>query len=274
MHLKRLSWRYLPHIIPFFLLLRLIGRLLCLRLMSSHADRREGYFVSRDGKVKKFDFNLRKCVPGNVGYTKKQRRAFQRLMSGLTVGKSRKDRPRFMTLTSSPGSDKTKLNAHFRTLKMRIFRKFHFKMKYWKIRTNEGNGVLHIVFRGKFIPQEWLSTQWTDIHQSPIVDIRSLYETANGLKGICFYLIGNYLSKQSFERMSWGYSWVFPAFVGCWKRLVEKYGFRRGLELWNKLLCLPFVVTRQVRLTRFLPKYEFSMEKSLPWGALFRTSFA
>ena len=30
--------------------------------MSFFADRREGYFVSRDGKVKKFDFNLRKCV--------------------------------------------------------------------------------------------------------------------------------------------------------------------------------------------------------------------
>ena len=234
--------------------------------MSSFADRREGYYVSRDGKVKKFDFNLRKCVPENGSYTKKQRRAFQRLMSGLTVGKSRKDRLRFATLTTSDeaknlGLDK-KLNEHFRVLKMRIFRKYHFKMKYWKIRTNEGNGVLHIVFRGKYIPQEWLSVQWADIHRSPIVDIRSLYETAGGLKGICFYLICSYLSKQSFERMSWGYSWVFPAFVRCWKRLLEKYGFRRSLELWNKILCLPFVVTRQVRLTKFLPAYERSREKS------------
>ncbi len=242
--------------------------------MTYLADRRNGYFASQDGKLKKFDFNLRKCVPENGGYTKKQRRAFQRLMSGLTFGKSRKERLRFMTLTSSLGSDKTKLNAHFRTLKMRILRKYHFKMKYWKIRTNEGNGVLHIVFRGKYVPQEWLSAQWADIHRSPIVDIRRLFETANGLKGICFYLIGNYLCKQSFERMSWGYSWVFPAFVSCWKRLIEKHGFKRGLELWNKLLCLPFVVTRQVRLTRFLPRYVCSNEKSLPWGALFRTSFA
>jgi hypothetical protein len=36
--------------------------------MSSFADRREGYFVSRDRKVKKFDFNLRKCVPENGTY--------------------------------------------------------------------------------------------------------------------------------------------------------------------------------------------------------------
>jgi hypothetical protein len=193
-------------------------------------------------------------------------------MSGLTVGKSRSERLRFMTLTTSSEAKGRNLNADFRALKMRIFRKFHFKMKYWKIRTNEGNGVLHIVFRGKYIPQKWLSEQWADIHRSPVVDIRSLYETRKGLTGIVFYLVGNYLTKQSFERMSWGYSWVFPAFVSCWKRIVEKYGFERGLELWNKLLCVPFVVTRQVRLTRFLPQWKHTSEKSLPWGALFRTS--
>jgi hypothetical protein len=145
-------------------------------------------------------------------------------------------------------------------------------MKYWKIRTNEGNGVLHIIFRGKFIPQKWLSDAWFGIHKSPIVDIRSLYETRKGLTGIVFYLVGNYLAKQSFERMSWGYSWVFPAFVSSWKRLIEKYGFKQALFLWNRLLCSPFTVARQLRLTRFLPEYTRTNEKSLPWGALFRTS--
>jgi len=193
-------------------------------------------------------------------------------MSGLTVGKSRKERLRFLTLTSSPESVGRNLNADFRALKMRIFRKYHFKMKYWKIRTNEGNGVLHIVFRGKYMPQEWLSKQWAEIHKSPIVDIRSLHETRKGLQGIVYYLIGNYLAKQSFERMSWGYSWVFPAFVTSWKGLIEKYGFKQALFLWNRLLCSPFLVTRQVRLTKFLPGYEHTSEKSLPWGALFRTS--
>jgi len=234
--------------------------------------RNQGYFVSKDGNKKKFDFALRKCGSEHGGYTKKQRRAFQRLMSGLTVGKSRRERLRFMTLTSSPESKGRNLNADFRALKMRIFRKFHFKMKYWKIRTNEGNGVLHIVFRGKYIPQKWLSEQWANIHKSPIVDIRSLCETRKGLTGIVFYLVGNYLSKQSFERMSWGYSWVFPAFVGCWKHLIEKYGFKQALYLWRRLLCSSFVVTRQVRLTKFLPEYTHTSEKSLPWGALFRTS--
>ncbi len=115
------------------------------------------------------------------------------MMSGLTVGKSRRERLRFMTLTSSLLSLGRNLNADFRALKMRILRKYHFKMKYWKIRTNEGNGVLHIVFRGKYIPQKWLSDQWIEIHESPIVDIRSLYETRKGLQGVVYYLIGSYL---------------------------------------------------------------------------------
>ena len=72
---------------------------------------------------------------------------FSALESGLTVGKSRRERLRFMTLTSSPESLGRSLNADFRALKMRILRKYHFKMKYWKIRTNEGNGVLHSLSR-------------------------------------------------------------------------------------------------------------------------------
>jgi hypothetical protein len=214
---------------------------------------------------RRFDFELRRYVESEKPvYSKKQRRAFQRLMSGLTVGKSRRERLRFLTLTSSPESVGRNLNADFRALKMRILRKYGFKMKYWKIRTNEGNGVLHIVFRGRYIPQRWLSSQWADIHKSPVVDIRSLCETRKGLTGIVFYLVGNYLAKQSFERMSWGYSWVFPAFVRSWKSIIEKYGFKQALFLWNRLLWSPFVVTRQVRLTRFLPSYKHTSEKRLP----------
>lgn len=152
-------------------------------------------------------------------------------MSGLTVGKNRRERLRFMTLTSSPESTGRSLNADFRALKMRILRKYHFKMKYWKIRRNERNGVLHIVFRGKYIPQKCLSKQWAIYIDRLIVNIRSLCETRKGLTGIVFYLVGNYPAKQSFELMSWGYSRVFPMFVRSWKGLVEKYGFKR---VWSR----------------------------------------
>ena len=99
-------------------------------MFDKNDPRHQGYFVSKDGKKKKFDFTLRKCVSENGGYNKKQRRAFQRLMSGLTVGKSRRERLRFMTLTSSPESVGRNLNADFRALKIRILRKYRFKMKH------------------------------------------------------------------------------------------------------------------------------------------------
>lgn len=51
-------------------------------------------------------------------------------MRGLTVGKSRRERLRFMTLTSSPESVGRNLNADFRALKIRILRKYRFKMKH------------------------------------------------------------------------------------------------------------------------------------------------
>jgi hypothetical protein len=147
----------ISRIFPFFVVA--VQEFLYLWSMFDKNDpRHQGYFASKDGKRKKFDFNLRRSVPDG-GYTKKQRRAFQRLMSDLTVGKSRRERLRFMALTSSPESKGRDLHADFRALKMQIYRKFHFKMKYWKIRTNEGNEVLHIVFRGKYIPQGWLSAQ-------------------------------------------------------------------------------------------------------------------
>jgi hypothetical protein len=119
-------------------------------------------------------------------------------MSDLAVGKSRRERLRFVTLTSSPEAKGRDLNADFRALKMRILRRFRFKMKYWKIRTNEGNGVLHIVFRGKYVPQKWLSDQWADIHKSPVVDIRSLYEIRKGLEGVVYYPIGSYFVETEF----------------------------------------------------------------------------
>jgi hypothetical protein len=171
------------------------------------------------------------------------------------MGKSRNERLRFLTLTSSPGSVGRNLNADFRTLKMRVLRKFHFKMKYWKIRTNEGNEALHIVYRVKFVPQTWLAEAWAEIHLSPTVDIRSLYETSRGLKGIVFYLIGNYLSKQTFERMSWGYSWVWRGFTKTWKHIIEVYGYKSGLWVWKQMLCFFLLVwSGQVRLAKFMDR--------------------
>jgi len=91
--------------------------------------------------------------------SRKRARLYQRLMSGIQFAQYRNERLRFMTLTSSPESNPDLLNRHFEVLVKRIRRKFGL-FEYCKIRTPESQGgVIHCCFRGKFIPQKWLSEQ-------------------------------------------------------------------------------------------------------------------
>ena len=178
--------------------------------------------------------------------SRKRKRAFHRLMSGLSRSRSRGDRLRFMTLTSSSESEHGSLSRHFQVLRKRIERRFGFLPQYWKINTNEGHGVMHIVFKGGFIPQAWLSEAWASIHGACVVDIRAL---KNRPKRLANYLISNYLGKQSFERMSWSWNWVFRGFCHLWRsRFASWYCIDRVscLRAWNRLISryespVPFV---------------------------------
>lgn len=171
------------------------------------------------------------------GWNGKQKRSLQRLLSGLTRARSRGDRMRFMTLTTAVGGSFERLRRDFQTLRKRIEHEFRFLAQYWSVRTDEGNGVLHIVFKGGFIPHAWLSKAWESIHGAKIVDIR---EIKGSSKRVASYLISNYLCKQSFERMSWSWNWVFRGFCGLWHTRFSAW-YRRDsvacLKAWNDLIC-------------------------------------
>jgi hypothetical protein len=183
---------------------------------------------------------------GRVGLSGKMKRAFHRLVSGFTRARYRGDRLRFMTLTSVPGGSLCGLARDFQVLRKRISREFRFLIEYWMIRTNEGHGVLHVVFKGGFVPQDWLSRAWLSIHGAKIVDIRVLRGKPSRLAN---YLVGNYLCKQSFERMSWSWRWVFRGFCGLWASRFSswyKVDSVACLQAWNRLICrfswpVPFV---------------------------------
>jgi hypothetical protein len=164
----------------------------------------------------------------------KQKRCYQRIMSGLTINASNGVRTRFLTLTSSWKAQRG-VQDDFRVLKMRIKRKFG-NFEYIKIRTNEGNGVLHFLYTGSFIPQIWLSRNWNEIHQSPIVDIRE----ASRVKGLGKYVVSQYLSDQrcSFLRYSWSWGWVYRGFVKYWKKVccAHKPDWSKCVMMWNKHL--------------------------------------
>ncbi len=187
-------------------------------------------------------------------YSRRQRRAFHRCISGLLRAKGRLDRIRFMTLTSSPQSDRTKLNYNFNLLVKQIEYTFGFKMQYWKAKTKEGYGVLHVLFRviddklprkrkkgiliskrmRGFVPHKWLSKTWEKIHGAKVVEIHEL-KGKKSERDIAYYVIGNYVSKQPLERISYSQKWVCKGFAKKWKEVLEVYE-KRAVEVWDNWL--------------------------------------
>jgi len=193
---------------------------------------------------------------------KKRKRAFHRLVSGFTRARSHGCRLRFLTLTTGKDGDSKRLSRDIQILRKRIERATRwlidrnsdyaldnvgnriekdgfdgFKIDYWKINTNEGNGVSHIIFKGGYIPYAWLSKQWEDIHGAWNIDIRSLFGKP---KQMVNYLIRGYLTNQSFERMSWSWGWVFRGFCTVWKKQFAGW-YRKDkkacLIAWDNLIC-------------------------------------
>ena len=196
----------------------------------------------RPSRAPSLDINVQN-LPRRSSWSFKQKRAFQRALSGLLRARVLGKTVRFMTLTSSPRSKYREINPHFQVLRKRIERNFG-KFDYMKFRTNEGHGVLHVLYVGSFIPQKWLSQNWNEIHEAYIVDIREVKDD----KRMVYYLISNYLVKQSFVRMSWSNGWVFKGFVGWWKKFVQHYGYPLCIEKWKSFLSDPVLFWKQIGL--------------------------
>lgn len=165
---------------------------------------------------------------------RKQKRAYHRLFSGLQKAFDTGMVVRFLTLTSSKEVKDADLHGHFKVLMTRIRRKYGVT-EYALIRTGEGNGVLHILYVGGFISQKWLSYQWNEIHQSPVVDIRIV---RNETRRLTSYLVSHYLSRQKDFRLSYSRFWLFPGASRVWKELKKNWlhKSKKGLfYLWRNL---------------------------------------
>ena len=202
-----------------------------------------------------------------MSFTSKQKRSFQSILSGLKFSRYGNRPVRFLTLTTSvvmaqsvdfvPGV----LNSHFQILRKRILRyspyrlytegyitkgemnrlyghldltkKFNFE--YFKVETNEGNGVLHIVYRGSYLPYSWISSVWSEIHNSPIVNIKLL--DFNDMKKTSCYIVSQYMSSQgsSYVRSSQSWKWVFRGFKTLWYGLKHSYP-KTCFKLWDSIL--------------------------------------
>jgi len=176
-------------------------------------------------------------------WSPKQRRAYHRIMSGYKMAQFSKQRLRFMTLTTSNEGRDNDIKRDFNVLVKRI-RRHYGRFEYIRVRTSEGNGVLHVLYRGTFIPRSWLKKQWSDIHASWLVDIRDTQRYH------CSYIINQYLcSQSSFVRYSCTTQWIFRGAVKQWTALKKSFWVNGAtgiayenrkpvnfIERWNDIL--------------------------------------
>lgn len=164
----------------------------------------------------------------------KSRRCYHRVMSGLERGGSL----RFLTLTSSVESPDD-IQRSWRALYMRMLRR-GLITGYIKVPETTKSGRLHyhILFRGSYISQRLLSRWWSDIHQAPIVDIRS-FVPFKGKKPVASYM-AKYMSKESAGRYSWSWGWVWRGFCRhwtMWKKYWRSHYEVVGKTTFSNCLC-------------------------------------
>ena len=82
--------------------------------------------------------------------------------------------------------------------------------------TESGLAHKHIIFRGRYIDQVFLSRTWRSIHKAYVVDIRRIkkFESNNQ---IASYL-AKYMAKEG-ARYSWSWGWLWRGFAKDWQNL-------------------------------------------------------
>ena len=177
--------------------------------------------------------------PHITGDPRRLKRCYHRVISGL----EKDSRCRFVTLTSSPES-RNFIQQDLRRLVMRLRRK-GVLVDYIRVieKTKSGLDHVHMIYRGSYIPQPTLSALWLEIHQAPIVDIRSVRASKHHMKGAAAEL-AKYMAKEGCRRYSWSWGWVYKGFVRTWKLAKSLFGkiqhyryipfaFSRFLSLWH-----------------------------------------
>lgn len=115
------------------------------------------------------------------------------------------DPQRFITLScdparfQDPSTARAAMQKGFTELVRRIRNKcgrFEY-LRIWELHKN-GYPHFHILQRGDFIPQEWLSEQWDAVGGGPIVDIRKIRQPEKTAK-YCFKYLAKGLSRLALE---------------------------------------------------------------------------
>jgi hypothetical protein len=168
-------------------------------------------------------------------WSAKQRRGYRRALSGSSIAVRVGDDLRFLTVTSSPVSPRV-VQKSLQILVKRIRRKFG-KFEYCGVRTSEGHGVIHLLYRGCFLPVAWIRHAWYEIHRAFEVWITVVDDRKGGIGGISRYMVTQYMSNQSlYVRGSSSRRWIFYGAVRAFRQLLRLSGYVGGLGDWKGVL--------------------------------------
>ena len=134
------------------------------------------------------------------------------------------------------------LNKLFDVMKKRILRVWEIHISYKKVRTNEGNGVIHLVLRSKnSLPvdffRDWLRENWSEISGAYMISFDKIF---GDIRSIAYYMINQYVASQGFVRCSCSDDWIFKGYAREWnnikKMFLSSYDIDYCISLWNKWL--------------------------------------
>lgn len=135
-------------------------------------------------------------------WTRKQRRTYASMKSWVVDKVGAGKALLFVTLTSSPESDRVRLRVNHRELVRRVYRRFGYQVDPFIVETDEGLGVLHCLWaveqldgRMPWVPVEWLRTQWVEIHHAWNVHI-SYVKGKRHAKNVTRYMVNQYMAGQ------------------------------------------------------------------------------
>ena len=152
-------------------------------------------------------------------------------MSGIELACCQGIQLRILCLTSSPASTDPK--RAFQAFVKRVRRRYGaFEYIVAKELTESGLEHYHIIYKGAYMSQKWLSATWNELNSAKIVYIQKFRGSKRRLGA---YLV-KYLRKELIgSRSWWSWGWVFRGFVRFWKYLVKTYR-DNALKIWRAIL--------------------------------------
>lgn len=157
--------------------------------------------------------------------TNEERRT-ARFWHRLFTGAEAADRLRFLTLNSSDESIVLGIDVvkSFSKLVKRVRRRYGEFEYFGVVACGENEPLrehIHVICKGKFMPQVELEDMWVGVHRS----IKPYIEAIDDVGGAARYM-GSYLNTQSYHVRKYIMSagWVFPGWVGFSQWFRREFG--------------------------------------------------